>query len=442
MTMPSRSAITAVLGFACAVESFGYTALVPFLSPVLHDELGYSKTLMSLVFAMYPLGSVCASFVAPRLVKFMGCRNAIVASLIGIAFFQGVFSLTLKVQPPVVGIMVRFLAGMCAGSGWISCLVACHHMGEENVNLRFGTIMSAVTMGMVLGSPIGGLVYTRYGWHAPFTIICGLCVFCAALLLHCMVVAELPGKHFKQFSSISHIHDIYEAFSILALVFMGSAMFSSIDVYMPMHIHSVTTSSLVFGVLAACYGALTPLAGRIVDAMPRWSLCMALLSLWFMGMLLILASKLPVHALWVFAMAYGCTAAFQITPAFSLIDNMANTAIHPTRAFVLFNSAYVLGMVVGPGMFVILVENLGSFKMAAVSFASTAFLTSLLATFFINRFRRERHVTEITPVDLNEAINEKLQQAVLGEVIRKIRSILTRATVPRYREAAAHVIWA
>lgn len=82
--------------------------------------------------------------------------------------------------------IARALQGISSSMVWIVGLaVLCDTTPEKNVGRQLGIAMTGLTVGLLVGSPAGGALYSRFGFRAPFIFgeICALFDLLLRLLL-------------------------------------------------------------------------------------------------------------------------------------------------------------------------------------------------------------------------------------------------------------------
>lgn len=92
------------------------------------------------------------------------------------------------------------------------------------------------------------------------------------------------------------------------------------------------------------------------------------------------ALPLPHWALFVVAALFGTSATVQLTPASTLLEQVAADVVgdHPTLTYAVFNCAYVSGMAIGPGVLAMLTDAL-TFQAAALCVSAGALAVSTVA---------------------------------------------------------------
>jgi MFS family permease len=77
-----------------------------------------------------------------------------------------------------VMVMARFLQGASAAATWVAglALLADTYPSHE-LGSAMGLVMTAMSLGMLLGPPFGGFVYEWGGYQLPFIIASGISIY-------------------------------------------------------------------------------------------------------------------------------------------------------------------------------------------------------------------------------------------------------------------------
>lgn len=137
---------------------------------------------------------------------------------------------------------------------------------------------------------------------------------------------------------------------------------------------------MFYGLGGPTFGSLADRTGRALHVSLGGLLCLALL-------LPVVASVRSHWALYAAAALYGASGTAQLTPASTLLEQVADVALgsHPTLTYALFNCAYVSGMAIGPGALATLTDVFSDGDAAqptkgfALASVVLALLTSALA---------------------------------------------------------------
>ena len=299
----SPSAKLAILACACAMEATCYTLCVPFMTTHLHDAYAISIADAGFVFVAYTIGSVCSTPLVERVTEAVGCSGAICAGVLVLGISQCAFLLASALSALFAA---RFVSGLAAGLVWSAVLTSCHLMSlrEGNMGTLFGTVLSAVSIGTMVGPALGGAMYRLGGWNLPFATSAAACVgFAAVVALLLPEEGRVGGGGNGGDGSARGAHTgTHKAtlsddgdgvvtgaraagggcrsiastrlLAVLAIVMCGAMTFSSIDSVLPIHLrraydHSTLQTALLFFVISV-WPRRTP--GRARRAPARLSL--------------------------------------------------------------------------------------------------------------------------------------------------------------------------
>lgn len=280
------------LWIGCFITGLGYSMTMPFISLFI-SELGnynkfqiniYSGLAFAMTFVAQAITSPYWGNLADRKGRKLMCMRA-----------AGVMSLTIFItglaKSAIFIIVMRFLQGLF--SGYINNATAL--MAGETPHQRSGWVMSqmmtAGTVGNLVGPLLGGALSGIFGYRIPFFITGGL------MFLTFLATWFLTDEHFKPVSreemkpmkeimnSLPNIHLIIVMF-ITTMIVQSSTM--SIDPIVSLYVKSMMPNSthiaLIAGIVAAAPGLGTMLAaskiGHLMDNIGpekvlRWGLVVA-----------------------------------------------------------------------------------------------------------------------------------------------------------------------
>lgn len=264
-----------LLACACAMEATCYTLCVPFMTTHLNTTYAISISDAGFVFVAYTIGSVCSTPLVEVITERTGCSGAICAGVLVLGLSQLAF-LVARGLPALFA--ARFVGGMAAGLIWSAVLTSCHLMSlrEGNMGTLFGTVLSAVSIGTMLGPALGGTMYRFGGWSLPLALIAAACLLFAvavALLLPeegRVAAGQHGGGHGGRASGSQGAADkprnggkgagccaiaSWRLLSVLFIVMSGAMAFSSIDSVLPIHLqraygYTSLQTALVFLVIS------------------------------------------------------------------------------------------------------------------------------------------------------------------------------------------------
>ncbi|KII94400.1 hypothetical protein PLICRDRAFT_154030 [Plicaturopsis crispa FD-325 SS-3] len=182
----SPSFATLVVGLGVACDLLVYSIAIPVL-PFRLEALGYTKVSSLsgwLVFA-FSGGLVLSTLPIAMFSEHYQLRR--LPLIFGLVVLLG--SQIMFMEAPTYWLMVlaRVLQGISSSMVWIVGLaMLCDTVNEKNIGRQIGIAMIGLSLGLVIGPPVGGVLYSRFGWRGPF--IFGICVTFVDLLLRILFI--------------------------------------------------------------------------------------------------------------------------------------------------------------------------------------------------------------------------------------------------------------
>ncbi|KAG1908464.1 MFS general substrate transporter [Suillus fuscotomentosus] len=168
--------ITTVVGFGITTDLLVYSIVIPVL-PFQLERLSYRKvsSLTGWLLCAYSAGLVFSTIpIAMHSERYSMRRMPLILGLIALIASQVMF-----MEAPNYAVMAvaRVLQGISSSMVWIVGLaLLCDTTPEKNVGKQLGIAMTGLSIGLLVGSPAGGALYTRFGFRAPF-IFGEICAF-------------------------------------------------------------------------------------------------------------------------------------------------------------------------------------------------------------------------------------------------------------------------
>ena len=346
----SGGAVTAVC-VAILVDMLVYSIVVPVL-PVYAQELGASTAAIGLLFAVYAVGLVLATPVLGMLSDRFGRRRPMLIGSAGLVASTVLFALA-DTYPLLV--TARFVQGVAAAAVWTAGVALVAEVTEpRNLGKVMGVVMTFMSVGLILGPPVGGFL-EHWGNHStPFIVVTGVAVISGIVqyfLIHDPERAE-EQEELTPFGTV--LADPVMRGTIIA-VFLASTALSMLEPILPLDLTTRLLAGplaigLVFGAATLANGAASPFVGALSDKYPgarRKLMALGLIGAGVLMPVLILPDSvfLVGALLAVFAIGYG----FVLVPALpELADVAQNNGVGYAAVYGAFNVAYSLGMAVGP----------------------------------------------------------------------------------------------
>lgn len=162
--------VTGVVWLGILTDLLVYSIIVPVV-PFQLEKLGYDhiSTLTGWLLFAYSGGlAISTLFVAVAAEKY---RNRQIPLLVGNVFLIG--SQIMFMEAPVYWLMclARVLQGVGSTMVWVVGMsLICDVTPPDKIGQQLGIAMSGLTIGLLLGPPVGGASYKTFGFRAPFII--------------------------------------------------------------------------------------------------------------------------------------------------------------------------------------------------------------------------------------------------------------------------------
>ncbi|HET6509108.1 MAG TPA: MFS transporter [Baekduia sp.] len=338
VTAPRRLlvAIAAVL----ALDATFYSAVTPLL-PTLERQFGLTASAAGLLVATYALGLLAAALPAGWLAARIGCRPAMVLSLILFAIASAAFGLGTSAT---VLDATRGLQGVAAAVTWAAGFAWLVAVGpRERQGALLGAAMSAAVAGSLCGPMLGALAAS--GGRGP--VFCAIAVGAVALAV---VMRRLPAP---PRSGDLRLGPTVRALAAGAgatggwVVLLAGLMVGGMAVAAPLTLDGLGAGpagiGMVFVLAAIGEVAIGPAVGRLVDA--RGAGPPIRLTLILMASLLVLLSLAATLTLTVALLIVVLPLAIALlTPGYALIGGVAELrGIAPAGLFGAGNLAWAGG---------------------------------------------------------------------------------------------------
>lgn len=160
--------IALCVGFGVLVDLSSYSIVVPVI-PFRLEALGYtdigSKT--GWLVAAYAGGLIVSSPPVGYIgAKYKGRQIPLV---VGLLFMAGAIIMFMEAKTYALMVVARILQGFSGTVLWtIGLALVTDSVPEERAGVVIGYTMIGFSVGQAIGPPVGGTLYDRFGWRAPF----------------------------------------------------------------------------------------------------------------------------------------------------------------------------------------------------------------------------------------------------------------------------------
>ena len=199
MAISSRTAFKYALFMVIALDAVGFGIVTPVLAPMIRQissvisepgsGLMARQMTYGLIIAIYPLSYIIGSPILGGLSDRWGRKPLLIVSLLGSLLGFAGYALSLHLQSLSILVIARVLTGVTAGSqGVAQAAMVDVSKSSRDKAVNIGLIAVAMTLGLVLGPLIGG-VLADSNWlpwfqlTTPFYCVIVLCLISLALLV-------------------------------------------------------------------------------------------------------------------------------------------------------------------------------------------------------------------------------------------------------------------
>nr|XP_019588306.1 PREDICTED: MFS-type transporter SLC18B1 [Rhinolophus sinicus] len=408
-----------------------YSILGPFF-PKEAEKKKASNTVIGMIFGCYALSQLLASLVFGKYLVHIGAKFMFVAGLFVSGGVTILFGLLDQVPEGPIFIAMCFLVRVTDAISFAAGITASFAILAKTFPNNVGTVLGSLEifsgLGLVLGPPLGGLLYQSFGYEVPFILLGGITLLMVPLNMCILPNYESnPGNpSFWKLITLPKVALI--SFVINSL----SACFGFLDPTLSLFVLEKFNLpaghvGLVFLGLALSYAISSPLFGLLSDKMPhlrKWFLVLGNLTTAGCYMLLGPAPVLHIKSqLWLLVLILvinGISAGMSIIPTFPEIlscayENGFEEGLS-TLALVsgLFSAMWSVGAIVGPTLGGFLYEKIG-FEWAAAIQGLWALTSGLMmGLFYLLEYSRRRRRVKVP----NTLGTEAERTALLSDEIK------------------------
>ncbi|KAJ7604899.1 MFS general substrate transporter [Mycena polygramma] len=177
---------TAIVGLGVATDLFVYSMIIPVM-PFQLERLGYHSVsaLTGWLLFAFSAGSVLFTIPIAMLTERYNTRRS--PLIFGLVLLIGSQIMLMEAPNYPVMCVARVLQGMGSTMVWVVGLaLLCDSTPEQNIGRQIGLAMSGMAIGFLAGPPIGGALYSAFGFRGPF--ICGIIVSCVDLTGRLLII--------------------------------------------------------------------------------------------------------------------------------------------------------------------------------------------------------------------------------------------------------------
>lgn len=385
---PNRTtprAALAVAFVALFVDMLIYGIAVPVL-PQFPAVAAGGEAVTGILFAVYAGGLIVVTPLAGRWVDRTGPRGPLLAGLLGLAAATLLFAV---VEALPLLMLARLAQGMAAAFSWVAGLALVAATTPLRTRARnLGLVLSAVSMGVLIGPALGGILADALGRHAPFLFAAGLALLDGLLRLWLIGPVEQANDDPGTIAGVARVRG---AGAVCAMVALGAALVAVTEPVLPLRLAEVgwsaTQTGLLFGAAVLATACTTPIAGALTGRVSVAVLAgtggvLAAIGLGVVALASSAASGL-VTGMAVLGGGAGLVLG-AITPVMTALGEQARPPALGA-SFALFNLAYAIGLFIGPTLGGIVTDQAG-FSPAMIVLATLCIIVALGTAWRLSKF--------------------------------------------------------
>ncbi|MBM7644119.1 multidrug resistance protein [Scopulibacillus daqui] len=330
------------------MDTMLYSLIIP-LIPYLTKTLNASSTMIGFLVSSYAIGLLIATPLFGPLSDRIGRKKPILFGLSVLIISTLLFSFA-HTMPSLI--IARFIQGVAAAANVTASLALIADLFPQKLRgTMMGIAVTGISIGLLLGAPIGGALFDAGGYMMPFLVIAGI----AFSVLVIVLITLVEPSHYKEktTSAIKFLRHPMVLFIIL-VVLLSEAAVSLLEPVLPVfltdQLHlSPSTVGLLFGAMSLSYGLVSPLSGALSDRFHPFMI-MIIGLLWSA---LTIPLMIVAKSLWQETIAMilvGAGIGFALSPTLGslgkIVDRDGSSSYG--AAYSLFNIFDSIGMMLGP----------------------------------------------------------------------------------------------
>ncbi|GBB98348.1 hypothetical protein RclHR1_00320043 [Rhizophagus clarus] len=204
----STTAVIFVAAIALFTDMIVYGIVVPILPLIVYEKLGRDSKSIGFLFGCYAIGLLSATPIFAVLSdKYRTRRIPMMFGMFSLAICSILFGIANSYWQLVIARMAQGAAG---GASWtLSLAMLADRFGSgPRLGVVMGTVLSANTLGAIIGPLIGGVLYQYWGYSAPF-LFCAILAFGGFLTIS-MIIEPTDLSAYQNVDENSIIDDDIE----------------------------------------------------------------------------------------------------------------------------------------------------------------------------------------------------------------------------------------
>ncbi|KAG0221992.1 hypothetical protein BGW41_006274 [Actinomortierella wolfii] len=380
-----------------------YGIIVPIIPFIVSDRIQGDATHTGLLLGIYAIGMLVASPLFGMISDRFVSRR--VPMLIGLVVMLASTFLFMLASNFCVLLIARLLQGVAGGSVWTLGLALISDIyPAEAIGVQMGKVLIGYTLGLMMGPPLGGILYDFGGYRAPFYFCCGITIVdivCRSLVIEereeIVRALHLLGKQkeaveeaevvkaqrkLERLMAQSSWWQLLQNKRLVACIIVtacSSFVFSGAEPTVPLHLASkfhLSSEQIGLVFLAISLPTITgPISGAIADRLGAKVIVLVSLVLCAAGIALVGFFQDSLTLTVVLFTGLGTTGTAVLTPILGEISAVVRQSGSDSfaRAYAMFNMAFSIGVLIGPVACGVIYERYGFQVM------TLAMMTALLA---------------------------------------------------------------
>ena len=343
-----------IINLIIFIDTLLYGIVVPAV-PHYANAFGVDETGVGLIFFAYSGGLLLTSFPMGVLCDRIGQKKVLLLGAVVMTISTLAYAVSTSFSMLVIS---RFVQGIGSSATWAAGLTLVAGLFPARVRgQRLSLVLSTASLGTIVGPAAGGFLFATFGYTVPFMFIALLSILPLVLLVEKRTIKQVDFKNLEkvgeslkqesgQLRELLHNPNIFWG---AIIVFAASFGFGIVDPILPLDLTRRFNMSgeeigLLFGLLSLTYTICQPVAGYVSDQIGRkkvliFGLLVTALTSPFIAIApTVLAECIAVSL-------FGIASAIISAPSLPLMAESMDTG---GTSFGLLNTAYSLGLAVGP----------------------------------------------------------------------------------------------
>jgi MFS family permease len=383
-----------IINLIIFIDTLLYGIVVPAV-PHYAKVFGVDETGIGMIFFAYSGGLLLTSFPMGVLCDRIGQKQVLLIGAIVMTLSTLSYAASSSLSMLVIS---RFIQGIGSSATWAAGLALVAGLFPAQVRgQRLSLVLSAASLGTIIGPAAGGFLFANFGYTVPFIFIASISILPLALLIGKQTLQKKVLDIKAETTGQAHLKELLYNPNIFwgaIIVFATSFGFGIVDPILPLDLTKRFKMSgeeigLLFGLLSLTYTICQPVAGYVSDQIGRKKiLIFGLVTTAVTAPFIAIAPTVLAECIAV--SLFGIASAIISAPSLPLMAESMDRVPQKSEpiktnseddntygtSFGLLNTAYSLGLAVGPIAGGIITKNL-SFSATMLLYAGILILVSI-----------------------------------------------------------------